>query len=108
MPVSRREGAAARAILQAMISPHDRDSIVELAERYGASRVLLFGSSAAPGTTGRDIDLGVEGIAPTTFFRFYGDLILRLSKPVDVVDLGVDSRFTKLVRSEGVLLYGRA
>ena len=90
-----------------MLSDMDRQTIVELAGRYRAKRVLLFGSSALPGSDrGRDIDLAVEGIADGLFFRFWGDLMLRASKPVDVIDLGRGGKFSEIVRREGVLLYG--
>jgi hypothetical protein len=53
-----------------------------------------------------DIDLAVEGVSPKDFFRFYGDLMFALSKPVDVVDLSGQSKFLDLIRREGVPLYG--
>ena len=68
--------------------------------------MLLFGSSADPDHEGDDIDLAVEGVAPADFFRFYGDLIFGLSKPVDLVDLSTDSRFTALIQRDGVVVYG--
>jgi len=90
-----------------MLSDKDRQTIVELAGHYQARRVLLFGSSALPGSNvGRDIDLAVEGIADGQFFRFWGDLMLRASKPVDVIDLSHPGKFSDIVRREGVLLYG--
>lgn len=89
-----------------MIDPEDKSIIVELAEEYGADRVVLFGSSADPDRAARDIDLGVEGVAPERFFEFYGELIFRLSKPVDVVDLSSDTQFTRLIRRDGVPLHG--
>jgi len=89
-----------------MISPKDRSVIADVAVRYGAKRVLLFGSSAEPQREGRDIDLAVEGIPAHRFFEFYGELLFRLSKPVDLVDLSADSQFTRLIRRDGVALYG--
>jgi len=89
-----------------MISRDDKSAIISLATRYRAKRVLLFGSSADPDRQANDIDLAVEGIRPADFFRFYGDLIFSLSKPVDLVDLSTDSKFTHLIRRDGVLLYG--
>lgn len=90
-----------------MISPEDRETIVRLAQRHGVRRILLFGSSAteSPAEAG-DIDLAVEGVEPSRFFAFYGDLMFGLSKPVDLVDLGKQSRFTELVRREGIPVYG--
>ncbi len=89
-----------------MISGKDKSAILELAARYRAKRVLLFGSSADPDREGDDIDLAVEGVPPDDFFRFYGDLIFRLSKPVDLVDLAADTKFVRLIRREGIALYG--
>jgi predicted nucleotidyltransferase len=89
-----------------MVSSRDRAAIVEIASRYQVSRVLLFGSSIAEGAEARDVDRAVEGLHPSRFFSFYGDLIFGLSKPVDLVDLGHKSRFTDLIRKEGVPVYG--
>ena len=89
-----------------MVSEKDRRRIAEVARRHGVTRVLLFGSNADPKHEGRDIDLAVEGIAPGIFFTLYRDLIFALSKPVDLVDLADDTPFTKVVRREGVPIYG--
>ena len=89
-----------------MITDTDKAVIVDLAKKYRAGRILLFGSSVSKQSESRDIDLGVEGISPRVFFRFYADLMLRLSKPVDVVDLTRSTAFTLLVRRDGVPLYG--
>ena len=88
-----------------MITSDDKTAIAEVAARYGAGRVLLFGSNVAAGREQRDIDLAVEGLPPGRFFAFYGDLIFSVSKPVDLVDLSVESKFTRLVRSEGIPVY---
>jgi predicted nucleotidyltransferase len=63
-----------------MVSTADRTRITELAKKYGATRVLLFGSSASAHRQSRDIGVGVQGVPASRFFRFYGELILSLSK----------------------------
>ena len=40
------------------------------------------------------------------FYRYYGDLMFALSKPVDIIDLSVSSKFSSLIKQEGVFLYG--
>jgi len=95
------------AINRSMISSDDKSAITELAARYGATRVLLFGSSADPDREGADIDLAVEGVAPEDFFAFYGELLFGLSKPVDLIDLSADSKFSRLVRREAALVHPR-
>jgi len=89
-----------------MISEKERAAITDLSRRYGVKRVLLFGSSAEASGEGEDIDLAVEGIAPRDFFRFYGDLMFALTKPVDLVDMSKESKFTRLIRREGTAIYG--
>jgi predicted nucleotidyltransferase len=89
-----------------MITQTDQQAIRTICRKYGVKRALLFGSSLDETREARDIDIAVEGLAPRDFFRFYGDLIFALSKPVDVVDLSGDSKFLELVRREGVPLYG--
>jgi uncharacterized protein len=89
-----------------MISEKDKKVIVDLSKKYHAKRVLLFGSSSDPLKEGRDIDLAVEGIAPGDSFDYYGDLMLNLSKPVDLIDLSETSKFVALIKEEGIPLYG--
>jgi predicted nucleotidyltransferase len=89
-----------------MISKADKKIIRELSEKYRVKRVLLFGSSLDPTKEGRDIDIAVEGIEPKDFFDYYGDLLLKLSKPVDVIDLSEKSKFVTLVKKEGKPIYG--
>lgn len=89
-----------------MITEKDKKTIEEVSKKYSAKRVLLFGSSIDADRESRDIDIAVEGISPKDFFRYYGDLLFALSKPVDVIDLSGNSKFINLVKQDGVLLYG--
>lgn len=89
-----------------MIIESDRIQIVELSRKYGATRTLLFGSAASQADLPSDIDLAVEGVAAASYYRFYGELMSALSKPVDLIDLGRKTLFTELVAREGVVLYG--
>jgi predicted nucleotidyltransferase len=89
-----------------MISEPDKQKIREVSEKYHVKRVLLFGSSLDATRESQDIDIAVEGISPKDFFKYYGDLMLKLSKPIDVIDLSGRSKFTELIQQEGVMLYG--
>ncbi|MBI5788421.1 MAG: hypothetical protein HZA78_06170 [Candidatus Schekmanbacteria bacterium] len=89
-----------------MITESDKRTICEISKKYRAKRVLLFGSSLRNEQESRDIDIGVEGVAPKDFYSYYGDLIFSLSKPVDVVDISGTSKFVRLILKEGILLYG--
>jgi predicted nucleotidyltransferase len=89
-----------------MISESDKRKIREVSKKYHAKRVLLFGSSLDVTRESQDIDIAVEGISPEDFFEYYGELMLKLSKPIDVIDLSGSSKFTKLIQQEGIMLYG--
>jgi len=89
-----------------MIADADKKIIQDISRRYHAKKVLLFGSSTDPERESHDIDIAVEGISPRDFFKYYGDLIFSLSKPVDVIDIKGKSKFISLILREGVLLYG--
>ncbi len=89
-----------------MLTESDRKTIIEISKKYQIKRVLLFGSSLESNKESRDIDIAVEGMPPNDFFKYYGELIFLLSKPVDVIDLSSKSKFTDLIQKEGTLLYG--
>jgi predicted nucleotidyltransferase len=89
-----------------MITNKEKLKIINLAQKYKPSSVYLFGSSLDENRSANDIDLGVKGMNPKLFFRFYGELIQSLSKPVDLVDLSKKSRFNKTVEKNGVKIYG--
>ncbi len=91
-----------------MISEKDKKIIVDLAKKYKAKRVILFGSASKNTLESRDIDLAVEGIPDKLFFKFYSELIFKLSKPVDLVDLKGKSKFTEIITAEGIQIYGQS
>jgi predicted nucleotidyltransferase len=97
----------ADGIFPRMISAQDKSAIATLARLHGADRVWLFGSSAGRSRRGRDLDLAVEGLAPARFFHFFGELMLAVSKPVDLVALDKRSKLSALIRREGIPIYGK-
>jgi predicted nucleotidyltransferase len=89
-----------------MISETDKELIVKCAKKYNASSIILFGSSLREEQKSNDIDIGVKGIAPHLFFKFYAELFKHLSKPVDLVDLSRKSLFNDLIEDTGLIIYG--
>jgi len=100
-------GKTKPGVVVKMLSEADRKAILRCAGKYDVSSVYVFGSSLTD-RKAYDIDLGVKGIEPALFFKFYGELIACLSRPVDLVDLSEKSRFSRLVEEEGVKVYGRS
>ena len=89
-----------------MISEQDKRKIIDIAGKYKISRLLLFGSSLDTNRESNDIDLAVEGLSEDLFFKFYSELIFNLSKPVDLIDIGKQSRFRDIIVEESINLYG--
>ena len=88
-----------------MISERDKATILKYAKKYNLSTVILFGSSVNR-EEANDIDIGIKGIKPELFFEFYGELLLEIPKPLDIINLDKDDPFNKLVEREGIILYG--
>ena len=91
-----------------MISESEKTIIISLAKQFDVNTVFLFGSSLDDNASANDIDLGVKGIAPHQFFNFYGKLLRRLSKPVDVVNLSRSSELTNTIEIGAVKIYEKA
>lgn len=89
-----------------MIAEREKQIIIRCAKKYKASSVYLFGSSVKQDSEYNDIDLAVKGVKPEDFFKFYGELLRSLSKPVDLVDLSTKSLFNRLVKKRAVKIYG--
>lgn len=89
-----------------MISEKDKEIIIRYAKKYKIAKLFLFGSSLGDYNTANDIDLAVMGIKPELFFKFYGELLRNLSKPVDLIDLSEKSLFNQIIEEKGVKIYG--
>ena len=89
-----------------MISNEDKYKLLEISKKYNVSKLYLFGSNIESTIDSNDIDLAVDGIDHSLFFKFYSELIFSISKPIDLIDLKKKSLFNELIKSEGVLLYG--
>ncbi|MBI3183704.1 MAG: nucleotidyltransferase domain-containing protein [Myxococcales bacterium] len=78
-----------------------------LAERFGASRVVLVGSLArGEFRSGSDIDLAVEGLKDDLFFKADAELARRAGDfGVDLIPIeSATERFREAIVREGVLL----
>jgi predicted nucleotidyltransferase len=88
-----------------MLSETDKQVIIDAAQKYNVPAIYLFGSSLVD-EVARDIDLGVLGVPSGLFIDFYTELIKRLPKPVDLVDLSKPTLFNKLILRDGMRIYG--
>ena len=89
-----------------MITKEEKEIILQSAKKYNVSTIILFGSSIKKGTEPNDIDIGVKGIEPRFFFKFYAELYKYPSRPVHLIDLSRKSLFNDPVEETGVKVYG--
>ena len=91
-----------------MVSKKDRQIIKNISEKYNANKVILFGSSLnSKRNNHNDIDIAVAGVSDKDFFNYYGDLLIALSKPVDIIDLNSTLKFVEIIKKEGKVIYAR-
>lgn len=77
---------------------------VALAESYGATRLILFGSALESLENARDLDLACDGVDGWEFFGLAAQIEKELRIPLDLVPLSPPSRFTRLIESRGRVL----
>jgi predicted nucleotidyltransferase len=78
----------------------------EILRRYGAKRIVLFGSAVRNTSSAADIDLASEGIPPARFFLASNEVQSTGDRRVDLVDLGsIDDRMKTEILSRGRMLY---
>ena len=81
---------------------------VPILKRYGAKRILLFGSLCRSGRfhSDSDIDLVVEGIPVKDVTRAAADLMMAMDWPTDLKPLEeVSDFFRSRIVEEGEVLY---
>ena len=80
------------------------DQAAAILKAAGAEAVYLFGSivegSFRPDS---DVDLAVTGLPPGKFFHTMGQLLHVLPRSLDLVDLDVDTPFTRYLKQKGKL-----
>ena len=88
-----------------MISEKYKAAILKYAKKYGVGIAILFGSCLYCDDP-NDIDIGIMGIDPENFFKFYGELLFEIPERIDIVNLDKDNLFNRLVEKEGMKVYG--
>lgn len=108
----RMRSSAARRRELARVARADAERIARLlVDRFGASRVYLFGSLVTPGSfrEASDIDLAAEGIPSDRFIRASAEAARSTVFLLDLVPLeDAHPVLREVVRREGVLLAGTA
>jgi predicted nucleotidyltransferase len=81
---------------------------VEILKKYGAKRIIIFGSLCRTGRfyPDSDIDLAVEGIPSNIFMRAAADLMMSMDWLIDLKPLEeVDDSFRSMIVRKGEQIY---
>jgi predicted nucleotidyltransferase len=71
----------------------------------GAREIYVFGSAAkGTGDAASDLDLAVSGLPPSVFYRLGARVSDLIGRPVDLIDLNVNTPFTRHLRTENELI----
>jgi predicted nucleotidyltransferase len=82
----------------------DLQIAIDYLKETGCTEIFVFGSAASGETDPEsDLDIAVRGIEPIHFFEIYGELMMRLSRPVDLVDLDMQPNFGRRLSEFGNL-----
>ncbi len=88
------------------VTQEDLETAKEVARRYGASRLIVFGRGQNDPARARDLDLAVGGIPGWTIWRLAAELEEILPVPLDVVPLEPSNEFTRRIEERGEVLFG--
>ena len=81
------------------------DKAVEISKQFGASKIILFGSSVEDLSSARDLDLAVAGLSGWNVIRLAAKLEEVLKLNVDVVSLQPENKFVSHILTYGKVLY---
>jgi predicted nucleotidyltransferase len=86
------------------IQQEQLDRAVALAEVYGATRLILFGSALTQPDQARDLDLACDGVVGWKLYELGARLEEELKVPLDLVPLTPSTRLTRLIERRGKVL----
>jgi uncharacterized protein len=89
------------------VAADDIQRVISIARRYGASRVLLFGSALAHPESARDLDLAVGGVPGWDFYRMVAEIDDAVSVRTDVIPLEPEQPFVRHILERGRVIYER-
>lgn len=88
-----------------MITQEQFDKCVEVAKRYGAKKLILFGSATENMEQARDIDLLCYGLKEIDVLRMAGMMKIDAGASVDVIPADSETPFVKFNLARGKVLY---
>ena len=81
---------------------NDIDMAKEILLREGCKEIYIFGSIVDGNYTEiSDIDIATIGLSKSKYFKVYGELLERLSRPIDLVGLDYENDFSRVIKETG-------
>lgn len=79
-------------------------SAIAILKNTGCKEIFIFGSLIS-GTYSEDsdIDIAIRGCLPENYFSLLGELLTKLSRPIDLINLDREDAFSKFLEREGDL-----
>ncbi len=81
------------------------DCCVNIAHKFGAKKLILFGSAVESPETARDLDIACDGVDGWGIFELGAQIEEEIGIPVDIVPLQPITRFTQYITKKGRVLY---
>lgn len=81
------------------------DQAIALAKKYGATRLILFGSALSHPEQAHDLDLACDGVAGWKLYELGARLEEELQVPLDLVPLTPLTHLTQLIERRGKVLF---
>lgn len=88
-----------------MVTQKQIDICIEVAKKYGVTKLLLFGSATEDMATARDIDFLCYGIKEYDMLMMAGMMELEAQVSVDVVPADEETPFVKLNLPRAKVVY---
>jgi predicted nucleotidyltransferase len=88
-----------------MITNEQLQRCVNVARRYGAKRVTLFGSAAVDPAHARDIDVLCDGISGMRLLKMAAEMENETGAQVDTISGDQPTPFVAYNRERGTVLY---
>lgn len=77
------------------------DKIKLLAQSYGVTRLILFGSAQDNPESAKDIDLACDGVPGWKLYELAARIEEEINAPLDLVPLTPATRFTQMIERRG-------
>jgi predicted nucleotidyltransferase len=80
------------------------NKVIRVAQQFGATRLLLFGSALEHPEKARDLDLACDGVPGWKLFELSAALEETLGVPLDLIPLDPPTPFTRLIEKQARVL----